>query len=155
LLYDTASVSPAVGQLPAEPGEPWVALHAPVDRRRGALSWLVLDHGGRTELEKIGRAAGLVVDEWVELVPSGEVVTGVALNVDAPSSRPPQAMLLGLPPRDRNWSFDNVVDTLLEALEAAKLRAVDPDVLVAYGHHAPAIYPPVGIDSGPQGAPDG
>ena len=51
------------------------------------------------DLAKAGRAAaGLVVDEWVELVPSGEVVTGVALNVDAPSSRPPQAMLLGLPP---------------------------------------------------------
>ena len=155
LLHDAASVSPAVGQLPTAPGEPWVALHAPADRRRGALSWLVLDHGGRAELAKNGRAAGLVVDEWVEVVPSGEVVTGVALNVDAPSSRPPQAMLLGLPPRDRSWSFDNVVDTLLEALEAAKLRAVDPDVLVAYGHHAPAIYPPVGIDSGPQEAPDG
>ena len=155
LLYDRASVRPAVGQLPAAPGEPWVALHAPPDRRRGALSWLALDHGGLGDLAKTGRAAGLVLDEWVELVPSGEVVTGVALNVDAPSSRPPQAMLLGLPPRDRSWDFDNVVDTLLEALEAAKLRAVDPDVLLGYGHHAPAIYPPVGIDSGLQEAPDG
>jgi hypothetical protein len=58
-------------------------------------------------------------------------------------------------PRDRRWSFDNVVDTLLEALEAAKLRAVDPDVLVAYGHQMPAIYPPDGIDSGPQEASGG
>ena len=59
-------------------------------------------------------------------------------------------MLLGLPPRDQQWNFDNVVDTLLEAFEAAKLRAVDPDVLAAYGHQMPAIYPPTGIDSGPQ-----
>ena len=83
------------------------------------------------------------------------MVTGVALNYDAPSSRPPQAMLLGLPPRDQQWNFDNVVDTLLEAFEAAKLRAVDPDVLAAYGHQMPAIYPPTGIDSGPQEPTDG
>lgn len=155
LLYDEASVKPAVGQLPARPGAPWVGLHAPADRRLGSLSWFVLDHGGRTALGKAGVACGLVVDEWAEVIPTGEVVTGVALNVDAPSSRPPQSMLLGLPPRDRNWNFDNIIDTLLEAFEAAKLRAADPELLIAYGHQAPAIYPPVGIDSGPQEAPDG
>ena len=155
LLYDEARIRPVVGQLPRAQGEPWVALHAPGDRRRGALSWFVVDAGGRASLSKSGTAAGLVVDEWAEVIPSGDVVTGVALNVDAPSSRPPQTMLLGLPPRDRSWSFDNVIDTLLEALEAAKLRAVDPDVLVAYGHQMPAIFPPVAIDSGPQEAPDG
>ena len=155
LLYDEARIRPVVGQLPRVQGEPWVALHAPGDRRRGALSWFVVDAGGRASLSESGTAAGLVIDEWAEVIPSGDVVTGVALNVDAPSSRPPQAMLLGLPPRDRSWSFDNVIDTLLEALEAAKLRAVDPDVLVAYGHQMPAIFPPVAIDSGPQEASDG
>jgi hypothetical protein len=155
LLHDEASLRPVVGQLPGGLGEPWVALNAPADRRRGALSWLVLDHGGRAGLAKAGTAAGLVVDEWAEVIPSGEVVTGVALNFDAPSSRPPQAMLLALPPRDRSWDFDNVVDTLLEGFEAAKLRAIDPDVLVAYGHQMPAIYPPVGLDSGPQEVSDG
>jgi hypothetical protein len=155
LLYDEARIRPLVGQLPRAKNEPWLALNAPADRRRGALSWFVIDAGGRASLDKQGTAAGLVVDEWAEVIPGGEVVSGVALNVDAPSSRPPQAMLLGLPPRDRSWSFDNVVDTLLEALEAAKLRAVDPDVLLAYGHQMPAIFPPVAIDSGPQEASDG
>jgi hypothetical protein len=155
LLHDEPDVRPLVGQLPSKAGEPWVALDAPADRRRGALSWFVVDSGGRAALKAGGLAAGLVVDEWAEIVPSGEVVTGVALNFDAPSSRPPQAMLLGLPPRNQDWSFDNVVDTLLEAFEAAKLRAVDPDVLLAYGHQMPAIYPPVGIDSGPQEASGG
>ena len=155
LLHDEAGVRPIVGQLPSRPGEPWVALDAPADRRQGALSWFVIDAGGRAALKAGGTTAGLVFDEWAELVPSGEVVTGVALNYDAPSSRPPQAMLLGLPPRDQQWNFDNVVDTLLEAFEAAKLRAVDPDVLAAYGHQMPAIYPPTGIDSGPQEPTDG
>ena len=150
LLFDAATVQPAVGQLGAGKEELWLALEAPADRRRGALSWFVLDGGGRAALARNGVAAGLVLDEWVEIVPSGEAVTGVAVNVDAPSSRAPQAMLLALPPRDREWSFDTVLDTLLEALEAAKLRAVDPDVLVAYGHQAPAIFVPAALVAGPQ-----
>ena len=47
--------------------------------------------------------------------------------------------------------FDNVVDTLLEGFEAAKLRAVDPDVLGTYGHQMPAIFPPGYISAGPRG----
>jgi hypothetical protein len=153
LLADAAIAPPLVGQLGVGADEPWVALNAPADRRRGAQSFLVLDHGGRRALAGDGVAAGLVVDEWVETVPTGDVVTAVALNVDAPSSRPPQSMLLGLP--DGTWDFNAVVDTLLEALEAAKLRAVDPDVLAAYGHQAPAIFPPTGLDCGPQEQADG
>ena len=150
LLGDAAIAAPLVGQLGVGADEPWVALNAPADRRRGALSFLVLDHGGRRALAVHGVAAGLVVDEWVETVPTGDVVTAVALNVDAPSSRPPQSMLLGLPAHDGTWDFDAVVDTLLEGLEAAKLRAVDPDVLAAYGQQAPAIFPPTALDCGPQ-----
>jgi hypothetical protein len=155
LLFDAATVRPAVGQIGAGEEEPWLALAAPADRRRGALCWFVVDGGGRAALLRDGVATGLVVDEWAEVVPSGEAVTGVAVNVDAPSSRAPQAMLLALPPRDREWSFDTVLDTLLEALEAAKLRSVDPDVLVAYGHQAPAVFVPAGLAAGPQEHADG
>ena len=91
--------SPVVGQLPAAPGEPWVALHAPGDRRRGELS--LVRHrrtAGARGWRRAGMAAGLVVDEWAEVLPADEAVTGVALNYDAPASRPPQAMLLALPP---------------------------------------------------------
>jgi hypothetical protein len=96
-----------------------------------------------------------VVDEWSELIPAQEAVTGIAVNYDAPTSRAPQALLLALPPAGRKWSFNRVVDTLLDTLEAAKLRAVDPDVLLAYGHQAPAIFPPVDIAAGPQEPSDG
>jgi hypothetical protein len=96
-----------------------------------------------------------VVDEWSELIPPEQTITGVAVNYDAPTSRPPQALLLALPPAGRRWSFDHVVETLLDTLEAAKLRAVDPDVLLAYGHQAPAIFPPAGIAAGPQEPADG
>ena len=150
LLFDVTNVQPVVGQIGAGTDEPWLALEAPADRRRGALCWFVIDGGGRAALARDGVGAGVVVDEWAEVVPTGEVVTGVAVDLDAPSSQPPQTMLLGLPPRNRRWGFDAVLDTLLEAFEAAKLRAVDPDVLVAYGQQAPAIFVPATIDSGPE-----
>jgi hypothetical protein len=41
----------------------------------------------------------------------------------------------------------------VEAFEAAKLRAVDPDILLAHGHHAPAIFVPGTVDTGPQPRP--
>ena len=150
LLRDAVAVQPLVGQLPLVAGEPWVALSGAADRRRGKVSLFVVDDGGRALLKGGKPAGGLVVDSWAEVVPVEEVVTGVALNYDAPTSRPPQAWLLALPPAGREWSFDNVVDTLLEGFEAAKLRAVDPDVLGTYGHQMPAIFPPGYISAGPQ-----
>ena len=150
LLHDEALVHPLIGQLPTVAGEPWVALEGAADRRRGKLSLFVIDDGGRARLRDGKPAAGLVVDSWAEVVPTEDVVTGVALNYDAPTSRPPQAFLLALPPEGRKWDFDAVLDTLLEGFEAAKLRTVDPEVVLAYGHQMPAIFPPGYIDAGPQ-----
>jgi hypothetical protein len=91
-----------------------------------------------------------VFDAWLDQVPARELVTGVALHFDAPSSRPPQAMLLLVPPEGERWSFDVVVDSLMETFEAAKLRAIDPDILLAHGHQAPAIFPPGSLSVGAQ-----
>jgi hypothetical protein len=152
LLYDEARMQPAVGQLPVVAGEPWVAIDAADDRRRGKLSLFVVDAGGRERLTAGQPVCGLVVDTWAEVVPAEEVVTGVALDYDAPTSRPPQALLLALPPAGRQWSLDNLLDTLLDGFEAVKLRVVDQDVLATYGHQIPAIFPPGAIAAGPQEA---
>jgi hypothetical protein len=150
LLTDSAATRPSVGQLPFAPGDKWAAKSAPADRHRGVACFLVLDRGGRAALASGKAAAGVVFDEWTEIVPAQDVVTGVALHHDSPSSRPPQVALLALPAADQQWSFDRILDTVLTAFEAAKLRAVDPDVLLAHGHQAPAIFPPGAIDAGPQ-----
>jgi hypothetical protein len=150
LLHDAVGASPVVGQLPWVEGEPWVATGAPADRRQSKLALLTLDHDGIAALQAGRSATGLVIDTWSDVIPADDTVTGIAVNYDAPSSRAPQSLLLALPPAGRQWSFDNVVDTLLETLEAAKLRAVDTDVLLSHGHQAPAIFAPVNIRSGEQ-----
>ena len=74
--------------------------------------------------------AGLVLDEWVETVPAAEVTTGVSFNYDAPGARPPQAVLLAVaPPGAERWDVETLEQILLETLELAQLRAVDPQAL--------------------------
>lgn len=94
-----------------------VALHAPA-----GLPEMIADD---TPL------AGLVCDDWSEAVPTHTSTAALAFHFDAPNARPPQAILLAVPPRPNmaNWSFDDVLATVDEAVALAKLRAVTPSQL--------------------------
>ncbi|HST42034.1 MAG TPA: hypothetical protein VLK58_21120, partial [Conexibacter sp.] len=90
-----------------------------------------------------GRAfAGIVVDEWVELLPGSEALaetkrgrdaepaeselTGLSFHFDRPDAKAPQAILLAIPPDPRRgWTEDGLALVVRDTLELAKLRAVD------------------------------
>ena len=117
---------------------------APAD---GSLS--IVDLGGRGV--GAGTAVvGLWVDEWVEVVPSGTVATGVALNVDEPGAQAPQAVLLAVHPRaTERWDMETLEAVLLETLDLAKLRAVDPETLAQrtdLEEVLPALYVPLNLE---------
>jgi len=152
LLHDTSGVAPVVGQLPHVANETWVANNSPSRTGESRLALLAFDYGGLDELKAARPAAGLMVDAWSEQIPARDAVTGVAVHHDAPTSQPPQSMLLAMPPAGRQWNFDHVIDNLLDTFEAAKLRSVDTDILLAYGHQLPAIFAPQNIRSGSQEA---
>ena len=42
--------------------------------------------------------AGVLIDEWVEVVPSTTETTGIALQYDQPNAAPPQTILIAVPP---------------------------------------------------------
>jgi hypothetical protein len=88
--------------------------------------------------------AGLLVDEWVEVIPGEEETTGLVFHFDAPGTQPPQALLLAVPPDEsRPWDLADLADAVLDTLELARLRAVDPDALAAVvgpSDLLPAIY---------------
>jgi hypothetical protein len=88
------------------------------------------------------RLAGLVVDDWMETIPAAVETTGVAFHYDAPGSRAPQAVLLAVPPDPAAtaWSFEALRDTVLEALDLARIRAVDPQQIWLAGRVLPALY---------------
>lgn len=131
-----------VGQDPLEPGEAWAAGHPPAGP--GRLSVVAVSGPGGPPAA--GQpACGLMVDQWSEAVPVDRQITGVTLQYDAPSNRPPQAWLLAVPPDGETWSLKLVTDTLLQTLEWTLLRAVGPEHLVDFGRAIPTTFVPGNI----------
>lgn len=77
-----------------------------------------------------GLQMGLIFDEWNEVIPVKEETTGIAFHYDQPNAKAPNAMLLAVSPvLNGNWTFDNLLDTVVETYSTMKKRAVEPDHL--------------------------
>jgi len=76
-------------------------------------------------------------------VPTREEVTGLAFDYDAPNSAPPQALLLAVSPDETGrWSWNDLVDSVLDTFRRARLRAIEPDkidTLPGIGTLLPAV----------------
>jgi hypothetical protein len=141
-LADRGSTTPlVVAQTPADPSgsERWAALQGADDAPPpgGRTSW-VLD---TTLTALTGEVAGLLIDQWVDVVPQLMQSTGVALHYLAPASQPPQAILVAVPPDDRpNWTVEALERVIVETLDLAHVRAVDLDSLRTVGHIVPGLF---------------
>jgi hypothetical protein len=138
---DAVATDLNVIQLPHAPGAAWVATggQSAGNGLTGRISIVAHAHSGMN----VARAlAGIVVDEWREMVPNRIETTGVAFHYDAPAARAPQAILLAVPPDpgENTWDFDTLANTVREALDLAKIRAVDPQQLWMAGRFLPALY---------------
>lgn len=73
---------------------------------------------------------GLLIDEWTEVIPNKEEVTGISFNYNQPNSVPPQAILLAVTPEETGtWKWENLLAVVLDTFDRAKMRAVEPDLL--------------------------
>ena len=135
-----------VGQLPHKPDEPgqppdrWVGLPLKAGQQiaGGRLS-LVMQASGAVDPQQ--PLAGLLIDEWVEIIPNARETTGVAFQFNPPDSFAPQSILLAVPPApDKAWTVGDLQRVLLETLDLARLRAVDAEALDQTGHYLPALY---------------
>jgi hypothetical protein len=127
-----------VAQLPPAAGDRWLALTQSGAKPSGRLSLVAF---APQSIASGAAVAGLIIDEWVEVLPDAQHITGISLHHDDPTARAPQALLLGVRPDDfPEWTLESVEGTVLEALDLAKLRAVDPDALNGLGHYLPALY---------------
>lgn len=76
------------------------------------------------------KQAGLLIDDWTEMMPTNEETTGITFNYNQPNAMPPQALLLAVTPEEKgNWTWDDLVGILNDTLNRAKLRAVEPKLL--------------------------
>jgi hypothetical protein len=129
-----------VAQLPYQNDDRWVALPmkdgAPLSTSRFSL---VAQSSDVVDVRR--PMAGLLIDEWVDVVPNTSETTGLVFQYDQPDAAPPQAILLAVPPDlDQPWNLWSMQQVLLETLDLARLRAVEPESLDELGHYLPAIY---------------
>lgn len=130
----------SVAQLPYGATDRWVGLPLqPNQQLPGGKLSLVVQAATPVDVRK--PLAGLLIDEWVETVPSATETTGIALQYDRPNATPPQNILIAVPPVvEAPWTVWSLQQVLLETLDLARIRAVDPDALDDVGHYLPATY---------------
>jgi len=129
----------SIAQLPYVAGDRWVGLPLKDGRTLpgGKLSLVV--SGAPVDVSQ--PLAGLLVDEWVEVVPNAKETTGIALQYDQPDAAPPQTILIAVPPEiGVPWTVWSLQQVLLETLDLARIRSVDSDALDEVGHYLPALY---------------
>jgi len=141
-VKDTSALTLAGAQLPFHPGEAWVGLAAPPPGTGGRVALTACARAGEdvAAVWTSGPVCGLLVDRWLERIPDSEHTAGATFHFDSPAQRPPQSLLLAVPPHGDPWSLDLLADTLRDTLEWARLRAVSPETLRRFGHHLPAAY---------------
>jgi len=74
--------------------------------------------------------AGVLLDEWTELIPATKQTTGVAFNIDQPDATPPQSILLAVNPKSSdsgNWTSEELLDCVFDTMDLLKLRLLEPE----------------------------
>jgi hypothetical protein len=138
VMHGADRLAPAVAQLPHVAGQRWVGA-ASADgtstAQDGCVSLVLVG----SPQAFTGPFAGIVIDEWTEVVPNRSETSAIAFRYDPPDLAAPQAILLAVPPvLGEPWSVRSLNHVLIETLEAARLRAVDPTALGAAAHYLPA-----------------
>lgn len=119
----------AVAQLPHVAGDRWIGLAMDTARDMPAGRLSVVVHADPL-LDLSQPLAGLLIDEWVEVVPSATETTAITFQHDAPDSRAPQTMLLAVPAAPGEpWTAVGLHRLLLDTLALAQVRAVDAEAL--------------------------
>jgi len=137
---ENGSATLTVAQLPFTAGDRWVALPPTPDKplQPGRLSLVTC---APLPVDLSQPLVGVVIDEWNEVVPSARETTGVVFNFDEPDARAPHAILVAVAPdTNQPWGLESLEATLLETLDLASLRLVDPDAMLELDHYLPALY---------------
>jgi len=137
LLYGSARPRVQVAQLPK--ADHWVAL--PLGQREppSAATSLVLHSVESIDVQ--AKIAGLLVDEWTDVIPARTVTTGLTFDFDEPGARAPHAILLAVPPAPvERWSLDILAAVLHETADLARIRMVGPEEAPWFGRIVPALY---------------
>jgi len=72
-----------------------------------------------------GHQAGIMVEEWIDVIPLKEQTTGISFHYDQPNAKAPQCLILGLTPQiTGNWQWEDIVDMMVQTFDLAKKRGL-------------------------------
>jgi hypothetical protein len=134
-LYNDDQLLLAPVQLPFRANDNWLAVEFP-EKNADNSPFTIIDDTisvvihGEGAFTTASAQCGLLIDEWTEVVPGKEALTGLTFNYNQPDAMPPQALLLAVTPQETGaWSWEKLVGILNDTLLRAKLRAVEPQLL--------------------------
>ncbi len=123
-------------QLPYRDKDSWLAVEFPeIDELTNEPFQIMHDTisivaHGTSAFSAGSKQSGFLIDDWTEVVPAKDEVTGITFNYNQPNAVPPQALLLAVTPEiTGSWSWDELVGTLNDTLQRAKRRAIEPMIL--------------------------
>jgi len=117
------AVSPAIIE------DYWLGLPYPSDYEpAGDKTSIAIFNYSLLAATSYGYYAGLVIDEWTEMIPAKEIMSGIGFNYDQPNAKPPQTVLLAVSPKTSGtWTLEDMWYVLLDTMEMSKIRMVEPD----------------------------
>lgn len=129
--FGTSSLDLHPIQLPFDAGAPWLALEFPEEAtdklNRENLLYTALY---AVDFNQADKQSGLLLDEWTEVIPAKTETTGITFHFDKPNTEPPQTILLVTPTQFSGaWEWGDLVNTLHETLDMARIRGVEPQQL--------------------------
>ncbi|MGL4967678.1 MAG: hypothetical protein ACRC67_41060 [Inquilinus sp.] len=129
-------------QVPRNAADPWIGGRwTTPPNQRDILSVMAVE----TPAAAGGPIAALLVDEFTDTVPTESETTGLSFHYDRPNAVAPHALLLAVPPRlAGGWQWDDLVATVLDTFDRARMRAVEPAQLATgpLFHATPATHVP-------------
>lgn len=116
-----------VGQLPLATTERWGGLAVAAGQSFPHGSYSLVAHTPLAAVSFDQPLAGLLLDEWVEVVPAAQETTGLSFHYDQPNSAASQTLLLAVPADGReSWDLDSLANLLSETRDLVHLRTARP-----------------------------
>lgn len=138
ILGAAERLSLRVAQLPFSASDRWVGLPLPAGKELPDDKVSLVVQSVAT-INTTMPLCGLWVDEWVEVTPSAEETSALAFQYDPPNASAPQCVLVAVPPvKGQGWTVESLRRVLVETLDLAKLRAVEPALLGRAAQYLPA-----------------
>jgi hypothetical protein len=115
-------------QTPRKPGDPWIGGAIGAAKLPGEVLAVM---AVTPPVDPALPLCGLMLDDWSELVPGESETTGIAFHFDRPNACAPQALLLAVSPTlDGAWEWADLVATIEETFDRARIRGVEPDQII-------------------------